>query len=110
MSGHNKLIFMIGLAGALGLVFVVRGCGRYGEVGTEAYGHANALYSVCNRQDADGLERFSTHLAQARETGTITKKEYNWLNDIVGTARSGDWREATLQSRQLLEDQVQGGP
>lgn len=110
MSENNKLVLLVGLIAVLAVIFTVRGCGGYGEVGTEAYEYAKALYSICNRRDTKRLEQFSDSLKAAREAEEISEKEYAWMEDIIAEARAGNWEKATADSRQLMEDQVEGGP
>ena len=110
MSDRPKLALLVGLLGVFVMIHVLRGCGGYGEVGSTAYLHAKALYSICNRQDAERLETFSSSLAAALDTGEITAREHRWLEDIMAQAKAGDWQEATINSRRLIKDQVKGGP
>ena len=110
MTDNGKLGLLIVLCLILGMLTVFRGCGGYGEVGPKAYEHAKALYSICNRRDADRLEKFSTSLAKAQNAGEVTEKEQAWLEDIVEDAKVGEWEEATAKARRLMEDQVEGGP
>lgn len=103
----------LGIAGLLVLVLlgvvVLRGC-SYGEISPEAYEFAKALYSICNRQDATRLQAFEDRIAAAAESSQLTQNEHAWLQQIVATARSGDWENAMLETRRLMADQVRGGP
>lgn len=86
------------------------GCGGYGEISPRAYEYAAALYSICNRRDEGRLEEFSIRLNEARRTGQISDTEAQWLADIAGQAREGEWADASAEARRLLIDQVEGGP
>ena len=110
MSENGKLFLLLALGGILAMLTMFRGCGGYGEVGPGAYEHAKALYSICNRQDASRLEQFASSLKGAADAGEVTANEQEWLAEIVALAQAGDWQEATASARQLMEDQVQGGP
>ena len=87
-----------------------RGCGGYPEVSRETYEYATALYAICNRRDEARLETFSTMLGEARRAGDVTQREAGWLADIVGQAREGEWEQATLNARRILQDQVEPRP
>lgn len=110
MTDNFKLGLLAALAGVFAMLTVFRGCGGYGEAGPAAYEHAKALYSICNRQDAPRLEKFSTSLASAVDAGEVTPKEQQWLAEIVALAQAGNWQEATANARRLMEDQIDGGP
>ena len=87
-------------------LFFLVGCSDYGEVSHVAYQYSQALYSICNRQDQDKLARFQEKLAVAIEKDELSEQEADWLNDIVATASSGNWKAASRQARKLMEDQV----
>lgn len=110
MAEHSKLGLLIVLCLILAMVTVFRGCGGYGEVGPQAYEHAKALYSICNRRDKERLETFSASLSAAQSEGEVSEREQSWMEDIVAEARAGNWEAATKQSRRLMEDQAEGGP
>jgi len=84
------------------------GCGSYAEVSPEAYQSTKALYSICNRKDAAQLDKMADQTATARAESKFTSKEADWINDIIDTARTGDWQSATKKARQLMEAQVKG--
>lgn len=82
------------------------GCGGYGEISPRAYEYATALYAICNRRDESRLDEFSTMLRDDLQAENITEEEADWLADIVGTARTGNWKEATTSARRMLADQI----
>jgi hypothetical protein len=86
-----------------GFMFV--GCG-YGEVTPRCYDYAKALYSICNRRDAQRLEKFAALVEADQQAGELGKQEADWLRDIAERARTGEWSDAQAAARQLLEDQV----
>ena len=110
MNENGKLGLLIGLCGILGLIWAIRGCGGYGEVGPKTYEYAKALYSICNRQDADRLDEFAASLKKSHEAGDVRDQEHAWLDEIIQTAQAEEWEEATAMARRLMEDQVEGGP
>ena len=93
----------VALVVVAGIVWSQRG---YGEVGAQAYEYAKALYSICNRRDADRLDAFSRQMEVASQTGDLSEQETRWLRGIMQQAHAGKWAAATRESRRLLEDQV----
>jgi len=91
----------------LGLISVIllSGC-SYGEVSGNTYEYAKALYSICNRHDAEGLEKASLQIAAAKSEGEITEQEAKWLQDIIADARNEQWEDAMQECRQMMEDQI----
>ena len=92
---------------ALGLF--VSGCG-YGEVSPKAYEIAKALWSICERKDAERLDKVSELIAESEKAGEVTAEEAGWLRDIVEDGRDGDWDDAVEAAREMMSDQVKGGP
>ena len=95
-------------AGAVvGIVLLVStvGCG-YGEVSSETYDYAMALYSVCNSRDAQRLETFNEQFANAKAEGLVSANESQVLTAIIEEAQAGEWESATAEVRELLEAQV----
>jgi hypothetical protein len=91
--------------GLLALGLCLAGCG-YGEVSLRGYDHAKALYSICNRRDAERLEQIAGMIEADTAGGTISEREGRWLTKIVSQARAGEWPAAAAAVRQLMEDQI----
>lgn len=93
--------------GCLAVASVV-GCARYEKVSPEAYEYTKALYSVCNRHDEPRLSTVALQIETAATESQLSGQEADWLYDIVSTAQSGEWQEATRDARRLMEAQVEG--
>lgn len=103
LKAFGRSLTIIGLL-ATGLL---SGCG-YGEVTPHGYEYAKALYSICNRKDAERLETFVGMLESDVREGKLTDAEADWFRDIADQAGQGNWTSASANARRLLEDQVQG--
>jgi chromosome condensin MukBEF ATPase and DNA-binding subunit MukB len=90
---------------ALLALIAVTGCG-YGEVSPKTYEYTQALYSITNRQSSDKLAEFESKLEKAKTAQELNDSEFNLLSDIVATAKSGDWKSAQGDCRELMEAQV----
>ena len=86
---NNQAVWGIGgIVVLLMLVVGARGCGHYGEVNSTTYEYGKALYSVCNRRDAERLEKVAAMIDSAMENGKISKTEARSLQGIVNEARA----------------------
>lgn len=94
-------------AGALAIILLapLAGCG-YGEVSGAAYDYAMALYSITNRRAEAKLDGVESQIAAAADQGEISAQEAEWLLEIVGDARRGEWRTANRAARRMMEDQI----
>lgn len=91
---------------AVGLLAVgLLGCG-YGEVSAGAYGYAQALYALSNKQAAGRIEAVAAQVAASQEKGEITRREAAWLGAILDDCRASRWEAAQSASRRLMEDQA----
>ncbi len=104
MSIRNRLRSAVCLLSLIGAV-LLSGC-SYGEVSGNTYEYAKALYSICNRHDAEGLEKASQQISAAESEGKITEQEANWLQDIIADARNDHWEDAMQDCRRMMEDQI----
>lgn len=84
----------------------VGGCG-YPRVSSRSYEITKALYSVCNQQNNDKLSTVAELISKSLEEGEISADEGRWLTAVIQQARAGAWEAATLETRQILEDQVE---
>ncbi|MCA9118182.1 MAG: hypothetical protein KDA79_24085 [Planctomycetaceae bacterium] len=84
---------------------LLAGCG-YPEVSPKAYEISKALFSAASRQSEEQLDRAARLIETERKAGEISPREAGWLNEVVATARKGDWPEAQATARQIMEDQI----
>lgn len=82
------------------------GCGGYPEVSPKTNELAMALYGACNRKSEDSLTKASELIDQAHQANEINSSEQKWLQQIVEKAESGDWEEAMLEAREIMDDQA----
>lgn len=94
------------IAGALLTIVTASGCGRYGNVNAAAYDSATALYSISNRKAEDKLPVMIEQIHAAKTAGDLSQQEAEWLEEIVGDARDGNWESAANASRRMMEEQV----
>lgn len=87
------------------ILILLPGCG-YPDVSGKTYEISKALYSACNRQSDEQLTKIESVISNAIESEEISAQESKWLNQIIKTARDGDWEAATAESRKLMEDQI----
>ena len=87
---------------------LIAGCRGYGEVSEKAYEYAQALYSICNRQDKGRLEGLAELVQASVDESEVSSQEAAWLGAIIDEAREGEWKSASKRARRLMEDQVDG--
>lgn len=103
MKASRTLLLVMGVATVLNA-----GCSSYDKVSPTAYEYSKALYSVCNRHDAPRLISVASQIETATTDAQLTGREADWLHEIVATAQAGDWQQASLDARELMEAQVEG--
>lgn len=65
-----------------------------------------ALYSACNLEDPRRLSLVKSKLEQeALSTGSLSPEEHSKVMSIVDLAQSGQWKDAAMQARRLIESQ-----
>ena len=97
----------MGVRRLLVVLVVLSGCGGFGKVESFAYEQVKSLYTVCNQKNSEQLERVAEKIAEARAIGELSSQEVDWLEAIIADARSGQWKDAAAECRQLLEAQVE---
>ena len=85
---------------------VCSGCSDYGPVSPATYDFAAAMYSICNTKSADRLIAFEQKLVEAKQGGSITAQEAEWLEEILESARAGQWQSAAAASRKMMVEQA----
>ena len=89
------------------LLALLAGCGNSpGPIGPRAYEHAQALYSVANRQAGDRIKVLAEKIEADLASGALSEHEAQWLGSALEEARSGEWKSAMSAARAMLEDQV----
>ena len=92
----------------LALLAGVGGCGSYADADPLTYEYAKALFSICNRRSDSQLQPVREQIEQARSDQKLSRREADWLIDIIEDASAGEWESALSDARKLMEDQVQG--
>lgn len=82
------------------------GCSSYGRVSPASYDFAAAMYSISNTKSADRLPTFEQKLAEAKQGGSVTAQEAQWLEEILESARAGEWQSAAVASRTMMVEQA----
>jgi hypothetical protein len=82
------------------------GCNSYGTVSPASYDFAMAMYSISNTKSADKLPTFEQKLAEAKQGGTLSAQEAEWLEEILESARAGEWQSAAVASRTMMAEQA----
>lgn len=86
-------------------LLVTSGCQQYGEVSPRTYEISKALYAACNRKSEEHLQQVSELINESADEGEIKADEKQWLQDIVSKAEAGNWQEAMLDARKIMEEQ-----
>lgn len=92
---------------AAALLTAAMGCGGPGELGPQAYAHAQAVYALANRQAADRVEPLAATIASDTESGQVSDREARLLTDALEACRQGEWESAQQSARRMMEAQVQ---
>lgn len=77
------------------------------ELSEQDYDVTIALYRVCNQQSLVGLEKIEAVLTANGRDPSEQSESAKSIHRIIDQAKAGDWKEAKIACRQLLEDQVQ---
>ncbi|MCS7469744.1 hypothetical protein NZK35_24090 [Stieleria sp. ICT_E10.1] len=72
----------------------------------DGYDLTIALYRVCNQRDADALKEIESRLNEMAGGPSQDDHQHEALQDVVQEARQGNWRDAMITCRTLLEEQV----
>lgn len=94
------------IAGLLIVGIASSGCGSYGRVSPATYDFAAAMYTISNTKSADKLPTFEQKLAEAKQGGSVTPKEAEWLEEMLESARAGEWQTAAVASRTMMVEQT----
>ena len=98
-------IHFFGLFILIASLLTLSGCKKYGDVSPRAYEISKALYSACNRKSTEHLEQSAEIVEESFEEGEITESEQQWFREIISKAEGGDWKQAMLDARSMMEDQ-----
>ncbi|KLU07426.1 putative transmembrane protein [Rhodopirellula islandica] len=77
------------------------------ELNDQGYDASVALYRICNQKDGTSLQKVADQIVQWRSDGTLSEQSHSSLQRVIELASAGDWRQASRECRQMMEDQVQ---
>jgi len=87
------------------ILIPLNACG-YPEVSPKTYEISKALYSVCNQKNQERLQTVKALIESSLESKEINEDEADMLFEIVAQAQANDWDAAMVESRNLMEDQI----
>lgn len=112
-SNRTRRRWLFGAAslGVLALAIVWwPGCRTYPPVGSkESLELLKLLYSACNTKDPARLSRVEEGVAKLSREGKMTLDEKRGFDEIIATAKSGEWKAAEDAAYKFSQDQVGQG-
>lgn len=106
MNQSRSELSLLVIAGLILSGIASSGCGSYGRVSPASYDFAMAMYSISNTKSADKLPTFEQKLSEAKRDGSLTAQEVEWLEEILESARAGEWQTAAMASRTMMVEQT----
>ena len=79
----------------------------YGEMGARGYSYSKAMYMACNQKDKEKLAEISAMIDKDLEQGVLSSQESVWLYDIIALGMEENWKQASSEVRQLMDEQIQ---
>jgi hypothetical protein len=92
---------------AIAMFFVT----RPPQMGTDedTFKTVDALYTAVRMKDDAKLTQCETRLHAYREAGKLTKSSADFLDDVIATARGGNWQSATVRLYDFMSAQRREG-
>lgn len=97
-GARRKLLFVIfGLLTVGAAVIVAAGLRRPPQMGVDekTFKTVDALYTAVRNQDTKRLGECERRLHDYREAGQLPPAAAGYLDEVIRTARAGDWETAT---------------
>ena len=85
------------------LLLTLSACSQYGKVSDQTYGYAQSLYTICSARNSERLEAL---LQQIEADENLIEREKSFVKSIAVLAENGEWEQAAIQARRLMEEQV----
>ncbi len=76
------------------------------ELSKDHYAMTLALYRVCNQRSVEGLDQIDVLLAADASSAGGEPEMVIAIESIIAAARKDQWRQAAVDCRRLLDDQV----
>jgi len=96
----------LGLLATLVLSFA-SGCGRTPQLNgnEESLGAADALWTAVTAKDVQLVDTCAARLSELHDVGTLPDDAFATLNDVIATARSGEWTVARQSLKAFAKGQ-----
>jgi len=72
----------------------------------DGYQMTIALYRICNQQDQDALTEIDRKFRVSPELQDLSAQSQQAVTTIIAQAKAGDWKDAAITCRQMMDDQV----
>ncbi|MDE2506983.1 MAG: hypothetical protein KGM43_07220 [Planctomycetota bacterium] len=90
-------------SGAAALLWILAGCGEPSIRELKNRGDFEALLTAVTMKNGVELEKDAQRIDARRAAGQISQNGYNDLQEIIRSARSGNWASAEKQAYELRE-------
>lgn len=97
----------IGLAWVMLLACLLcAGCNRYPKLQTHNVRLIALLRTACSTRSVDRLDKAAAEIQAARQKGEMDDAEFQALQSVMETARTGDWKAAEMGCYTFQKAQV----
>ncbi len=100
-NAQSILSYCLGIT----IVLTTIGC-EHGKISPRASQYAQAIYTASNLQNSKNIVILKERINTDRESGELSTKDATVLQRLLMQAKSGNWEQAMLGARRLMQDQV----
>lgn len=104
-SRDRRIVLVVAIIGLLSIAFWLWPTSRV-TLDDGGYQATMALYRICNQQDELGLEEMERKLNESPQLQNLSPSSQQTLGTILVQAKAGDWKDAAIMCRKLMDDQV----
>ena len=105
---NQLLLAVLGAIGCIVLYFSLRSPPQMGT-SEEVFNTVDALYTAVRNEDEKQLTNCEQRLRATKDAGKLPSSAWNYLSDVIATARSGRWRRAAESLYEFMKVQRREG-
>ncbi|MBI3822183.1 MAG: hypothetical protein HY289_05830 [Planctomycetes bacterium] len=92
---------------AAGVTVLLTGCGTPPQMGSdeEVFRTVDALYTAVTARNEKLVDQCDQRLSKLKQAGKLPESAANYLDDVIATARAGQWRPAAERLHAFMKSQ-----